>query len=48
MALFGGLDIFVDRAGALAVSGEMNIHLNRYYDCDVTNAAAISICTDCA
>lgn len=46
MALFGGLDIFVDRAGALAVSGEMNIHLNRYYDCDVTNAAAISICTD--
>jgi HK97 family phage prohead protease/HK97 family phage major capsid protein len=46
MALFGGLDIFVDRAGALAVSGEMNIHMNRYYDCDVTNAKAISICTD--
>ena len=46
MALFGGLDIFVDRAGALAVSGEMNIHLNRYYDCDVTNAAAISVVKD--
>ena len=48
MALFGGLDIFVDRAGALAVSGEMNIHLNRYFDCDVTNAAAISVCKDVA
>ncbi len=48
MALFGGLDIFVDRAGALAVSGEMNIHINRWYDCDVTNAAAISVCKDVA
>lgn len=48
MALFGGLDIFVDRAGALAVSGEMNIHLNRYFDCDVTNAKAISVCKDVA
>ena len=48
MAYFGGIDIFVDRAGALAVSGEMNIHINRYYDCDVTNAKAISVVKDAA
>ena len=41
LAYFGGLDVLVDPYSA-ASTGQVNLHLNKFYDCEVRQAGAFS------
>ena len=47
LAYFGGLDVLVDPFSD-AGTGKVNLHLNKFYDCEVRQAGAFSRVTNVA